>query len=164
MTVEALLVNGAEVRDTLFPAGTGPRPRVLAEPARNYLGLKDKDMFFGTTPAERLSEDRIDVLKFVKLTTLSNNGRRWEAYLYDQGRGGSEKMLTATTLTDFTIYDKYDTVVLEGTVVHIDERQLIFQARGQYYRLRCGDFLYPAVNNPISEQEVRSLGLTTAAR
>jgi hypothetical protein len=164
LTVEALLVNGAQARDTLLPpSGVAAKDPVLAEPARNYLALADKDIYFGPRAAPRQGEDRAEVLRFVRLTTLSYNGRRWEAYLYDQGRGGSEKMLTDSTITDFTVRDSNDSIVLEGTVVRIDGREMIFRAGGRYYRLHCGDFLYPAITQPLPAEEVRSLNLASAA-
>jgi hypothetical protein len=160
MTVEALLVEGAQVRDPLTPDSVAVQPLVLALPARRYADLGERDIFYGISSLP--AENRVQVLRHVRLTTLSYNGRRWEAYLYDQGKGGDEKMLTATTVTDFTVTDKYDVQVLAGTVVHLDGSQMIFRSDGKYYRLRCGDFLYPAIDNPLPPEEVRSLGLIAA--
>ena len=46
-------------------------------------------------------------------------------------------------------------------VVHIDEGQLVFKAENKFYRLRCGDTLYPAIEKPLSASEVKELGLAT---
>ncbi|HZY87348.1 MAG TPA: hypothetical protein VFE78_21105 [Gemmataceae bacterium] len=161
MTVEVLMASGAETREALTP-GTDVPARALAEPARTYADLAAKNIFLGTAAQTRLTEDRIAVLEAVRLTTLSHNGRRWEAYLYDQAKGGAEKRLNALTVTDFAIKDKYGTAVLEGKVVLIDERQLVFQSEGKFYRLRCGDFLYPAVEHPLTESEIKPLGVAKA--
>jgi hypothetical protein len=161
MTVEALLATGAEPREGLTP-GTDVAVRTLAEPARTYADLAGKNIFLGTAAQTRLTEDRIAVLEAVRLTTLAHNGRRWEAYLYDQAKGGSEKRLNALTVTDFTIKDKYGSAVLEGKVVLIDAKQMVFQSEGKYYRLRCGDFLYPAVEHPLTESDIKPLGVAKA--
>jgi hypothetical protein len=155
------MASGAETREALTP-GTDVPARALAEPARTYADLSAKNIFLGTAAQTRLTEDRIAVLEAVRLTTLSHNGRRWEAYLYDQAKGGAEKRLNALTVTDFAIKDKYGTAVLEGKVVLIDERQLVFQSEGKFYRLRCGDFLYPAVEHPLTESEIKPLGVAKA--
>jgi hypothetical protein len=164
LTIEALQVTGAEARDTLLPSSPTLKPRVLAEPGRRYAAVAERNMFLGIPAApSRLTEDRAEVLGVVKLTTLAHNGRRWEAYLYDQGKGGSEKMLTSTTITDFEVRDKYDSVLFEGTVVHLDSQQMVFRSEGKFYRLHCGECLYPAVENPLSDSEVKALGLTPSA-
>jgi hypothetical protein len=161
MTVEALMASGAEPREALTP-GPDVKAQALAEPYRTYADLAGKNIFLGTAAQSRLTEDRVAVLESVRLTTLAHNGRRWEAYLYDQAKGGSEKRLNTLTVTDFAIKDKYGTTVLEGKVVHIDERQMVFRSDGKYYRLRCGDFLYPAVESPLSESEIKPLNLAKA--
>jgi hypothetical protein len=171
MTVEALIVNGAKDRSALLPtlaAGTA-QPRVLAEPARRYADMNLKNMFTGTPGAADLArgrENQRDVLRFVKLTHLAHNGRRWEAYLYDQAKGGAEKRVNSVTVTEFTVRDRYNNAVLEGEVVYIDELQVVFRSDGKFYRLRLGDFLYPAIRTPLSTTELKDLKLaaTTASR
>jgi hypothetical protein len=161
MTVEALMATGGEAREGLTPS-PDVVVRTLAEPGRTYADLAGKNIFLGTAAQTRLTEDRIAVLEAVRLTTLAHNGRRWEAYLYDQAKGGSEKRLNALTVTDFTIKDKYGTAVLEGKVVLIDAKQMVFQSDGKYYRLRCGDFLYPAVEHPLTQSDIKPLGVAKA--
>ena len=92
LTVEALLVTGADKRDDLLPSSTTPAPQVLATPSRQYTDMLAKNIFTGVAAVSRLSEDRSQVLNFVKLTALWNSGRRWEATYYDQGKGGEEKL------------------------------------------------------------------------
>jgi len=152
LTVEALLITGADKRDALMPASTTPRPRVLAEPSRDYENMLVKNIYTGTVSAPgRLSEDKNDVLRFVKLTMLYSKGRRWEASLYDQAKGGDEKLLTTGSLRDFSISDKYGTDVLAGTVLDINQRSLYFRSEDRYYRLRLGDFLGESLEEPLDE-------------
>jgi hypothetical protein len=164
-TAEAVQVNGAEPREAkeLMP-DTSVHPRVLAEPVRRYADLGYHNIFLGAASASRLTEDRTQVLSTIRLTTISFDGRQWKAYIYDLGKGGDEKQLRADSIVfrEFTLYDRYNNVVLEGKVVRIDENGVIFQADGKYYRLGCGDFFYPALDNPLTKKEVQSLGLVKA--
>jgi hypothetical protein len=188
MTVEALIVPGAEERPRLEPdylprpmrvlADEKPKPtkgdtkpmRVLVDPRpmRDYLVLTRKDPFLGVAPVEENTtgpsgprEKTDEVLRFVRLTMIATNatGRRWEGYIYNLGAGGFEKRVNAVTLTELHIRDKYDNTVLEGEVVLVEEEQLIFKAGGKFYRLRVGDFFLSAVRNPLTTKEVKELGL-----
>lgn len=180
MTVEALLVNGAEERASLKPAPLSYPPRVLAEPGRNYAQLAKRNMFTGVTPRveAKTTEDRADVLRFVKLTTLyyDPDRDRWEGTIYDQAAGPRrldeqdedgnpvkkviwEKKLNTRLLSELKVPDKYGNTVLEAKVVHIDEKQLIFKADKSFFRLRCGDALFPAIDQPLGEDDVKELGL-----
>jgi hypothetical protein len=181
MTVEALLVNGAEERASLKPAPLSYPPRVLAEPGRNYQALAKRNMFTGVTPPRveaKTTEDRADVLRFVKLTTLyyDPDRDRWEGTMYDQAAGPRrideqdedgnpvkkiiwEKKVNTRLLNELKVPDKYGNTVLEAKVVHIDEKQLIFKADKSFFRLRCGDALFPAIDQPLGEDDVKELGL-----
>lgn len=186
MTVEALVVQGGESRAGLMPEQIAYPPKVLADPGRDYLSLGKKNVFTGIppTPTERArqSESRADVLKFVKLTTIYFNPdrRRWEASIYDQAAGPTrtqeetedggtrtkvvwEKQINTRILNQLAFYDRYRNPVLEGKVVHIDEGQVVFSADKKFYRLRCGDAFYPAVEKPLSDDEVKELGLAVEA-
>jgi len=179
MTVEALVVNGAKVREELTPKLPDSKekeklpytPRVLAEPGRTYALMGKKNMFIGIAPAkveakeDKLTEEKQEVLRFVKLTGLwrEADSTRWQATLYDQAKGGSEIKLSKSPSwrAKFKILDKYEETTIEGRVVHIDEEQLVFKTDEKYYRLRCGDFLYPAIRKPLSSRELRGLGIDT---
>jgi hypothetical protein len=183
MTVEALLVAGAEERSGLMPSTLAYAPRVLAEPGRDYTKMGKRNMFTGVEPPRRsdstqkVTEERADVLRFIKLTMLFYNPerKRWEATLYDQARGPRrveeeedgvkkvsviwEKQLNTRILNELVVQDKYENTILDAKVVLIDEQQMVLKADKQFFRLRCGDALYPAVEKPLTKDEVRALGL-----
>jgi hypothetical protein len=181
LTVEALLMNGAEDRSTLQPKALAVTPQVLAsdpkKPAageRNYLAMNRLNMFTGYSPtpepvartapaAPKVStEEKAEVLRFVKLTTLAFDPerKRWEGWLYDQAKGGKEKKVNTGVLNEFTISDKDDHAMIEAKVVKIDEEFMVILSEGKYYRLRCGDFLYPAIRKPMSKAELKEMGIT----
>lgn len=158
MTIEALIVNGAEKRENLIPASAVQKPKVLADANRDYLAMLSKNIFEGTVaPQSKLSEDRNQVLAYVRLTTTYYTGRpryRWEAYLYDQAKGGKEKLLTTKTLSEFSILDRYENVVLEGNVVDIDSQYIVFQSGEKHYLMRLGEFLLDAMDRPVQRVEI----------
>lgn len=149
MTVEALMVTGAEKREDLMPASSA-RPQVLAEPARTYADLATHNIFTGTVPSASRSEDSRDVLGFVKLTTVSNfNGRRWEAWLRDQWKPeGETKLRTSTGFNEFSFSDRYENVLVRAVVVRIDETGVLFRANNRFYHIGLGESLYDAMREP----------------
>ena len=180
LTIDALLMAGAEDRTALQPKGLAVTPKVLAydpkqadRPERDYLAMNKRNMFTGLAPPPppaRLqppapkvgSEEKSEVLRFVKLTTLAFDPerKRWEAWLYDQGKGGREKKLNTSALNEFTIYDKDDNPMIEAKVVKIEEEFMVILSEGKYYRLRCGDFLYPAIRSPLGKADLKAMGIT----
>jgi hypothetical protein len=152
MTVEAIMVQGADKRDDLLPPSSAARPRVLAEPPRPYGELAGHDVFNGSSAGAKgmPSEAARDVLGFVKLTTVSNtNGRRWEAWLYDQAKRDSESRLRTTAgFNEFSYADRYDNVLVKGLVVRIDETGVLFKANGRFYHVGPGESLYDSLRQP----------------
>ncbi len=181
LTIDALLMPGAEDRTGLEPKALAITPRVLAydpkledRPERNYLVMNKRNMFTGFVPTpppvvrkdpetpKVVTEDKVEVLRFVRLTSLSwdTERDRWEACLRDQGKGGREKQLNTGTRDEFTITDKDDNTMLEAKVVMIEEQFMVILTEGKYYRLRSGDFLYPAIRSPLSKAELKAMGIT----
>jgi hypothetical protein len=165
MDVEALLVAGADKRsaDDLLPDSTKtPKPQVLA--GRQYEDLMAHNVFLGRSVSTQLTEDRREVLGTVKLTSLINSGDRWEGYLLEWRRGKKEtKIKTSAGWNEFVIRDLYKNVVLKAKVIRLDDRDVLFQADGKFYRLHLGQDLYTALETPLKEEEVKSLGLVAAA-
>jgi hypothetical protein len=151
MTVEALLVSGADKRGELMPSSSSAKPRVLAEASRSYADLTGHNIFTGTPPksASQTEESR-DVLGFIKLTTVSNtNGRRWEAWLFDQSkRDGESRLRTTTGFNEFAYSDRFDNILVKGAVIRIDETGVLFKANGRFHHIGLGESLYDALREP----------------
>ena len=49
--------------------------------------------------------------------------------------------------------------MIEAKVVKIEEEFLIILSERKYYRLRIGDFLYPAIRTPLGKSELKELGI-----
>ncbi len=131
---------------------------MLPEPTRTYTDILAKNMFTGVASPSKLTEDRSQVLAVVKLTAVWNAGRRWEATIYDQGKGGDEKRVTERLLTDFTIADKYNNALVDGKVVRLGEQGMIFEADKKYYRWLLGDFLGTAMETPLEVERTQGAG------
>ena len=162
MTVEALLVNGAEKRDNLLPDSTTVQSHTLADSSRQYSDILAKNMFTGIAAETKYTEDRAQVLGVIKLTSIWNSGRRWQATFYDQGKGGEEKRLKPPVLDEFSVADKYDNVLVRGKVVKLDEDGLVFQADGKVYRWRVGEFLGDVMETPLKDSELKEMGVKVA--
>jgi hypothetical protein len=177
MTVEALLVSGAEARAELKPKiDEKLQVAVLNTAARDYDHILLKNMFLGKgAKIGNMREDPNQVLGVVKLTSVSWNERRsfWEAALYDQGKpprmDDEGKPILETPLrldpridafSTFSIFDNYNNLLLTAKVVFIQDHMLVFDSNGKYYQLQTGDFLYPAIEKPLSDADIKQLGLT----
>jgi hypothetical protein len=175
--IEAIQVDGAEKRATLLPAPDKVKelPVLASASVRNYqYSLLQNDMFFGKPPPivvkkgpERIKEapqalakaptppppheDLHYVLGVVKLVQLVHNGRRWEAFYYDQSVGGDDRMLTLGFRNHFEFKDRYGNVILKGEVLNIPSTQcLYFKADdGHLYCWKLGQFLDEAVRHPV---------------
>jgi hypothetical protein len=167
MTVEALLVAGAQKRDELMPKtadlkekvqtlarSTSSRPTDKKDEPR-YTDILAKNMFTGVAATTQLKEDFNQVLSVVRLTSLWND-RHWQAAIFNQSkplvsrsnadRGGSvisdndqnEIVLNLTTLKDtFTLTDAYKNEILTGKAEKINADGIIFQ-RGKMVRDKDG--------------------------
>jgi predicted DNA-binding protein with PD1-like motif len=183
MTVEALMVTDAQQKErtSLLPPKLAYPLRVMADPPRNYALLSDKNVFTGVKPPvvktdtkpqpkddkdkkPTRKEDRTEVLRFVRLTMLcyDPDRDRWEATVYDLAKGGNETKLNTGVRKELTVYDRFEQVSLDARVVYIDEKQLIFKdlKDKKFYRLRCGDFVYPAIREALRSSELKELGIS----
>ena len=147
MTVEALLVAGAQKRDDLLPKSsdlkdfhTLARSTDAEDKGPYYSDMLAKNVFTGIAANDPLKEQRDSVLSAVRLTSVWNNGKYWQATIYDQGKGGDEMRLkfirSVPVLDEFSVVDAYSNVVVRGKAVKLDGDGLVFQADGKYYRWR----------------------------
>jgi hypothetical protein len=163
MKVEALMLTGAEVRPDMKPSIGDGKLQVLAEPSRHYPNMLAKNIFTGprldnnegTGPVEPIEE----ALGHVKLTMLYHDGRRWQATFYNQSKGPPEYRVNTFTLDEFRVFDAYENIAFESKVKLVDEKQVILEAKGKYYRLYIGDLLYAALSQPLSDGDLDKLGI-----
>lgn len=180
--VEALMVADAAKKprlevDKLLAGLTKPpeKEQILASNKRDYTVLGPANPFFPPDPPTPLVRPRVEpetikvqgpkeepeeVLSAVKLTTITGDGKKWEAYLYDQNRGGREtKIRPSAAWCDFSIKDKYENEVMKGKLLHIDPAFILFQYGDEVYMMRCGETLFPCIANPMGNEGLISRGL-----
>lgn len=204
LTVEALVLRTGKERDDLLPEKL-PKPLVvLASNARDYSLLEKRSLFTGLQspppppkdkpkdppkkeepkdpgPPPITESERLEVLEFVKLTTIVYNpgdkdrAARWEAYFYDQAKGKGQEMRVAERgpFRKFEIENDEGRVVWKGEARFIgwpvrvgdDEKapkpelEMILEADKKFYRARVGDFLDQVYKHPIPDEEAIELGL-----
>jgi hypothetical protein len=163
MTVEVLLVTGAESRNELRPKGIAKGDEhVLAQPKRVYDEMLAKDLFFGKkgSSPERQSEDRKLVLNFVKLTSITWNStdERWRATFYDQGQGppDTEHVVSSRKfLNDLVIKDAFGQESFAGKCVYLDSNKLVMEDKeGRYYLMHVGDVLHKALEKQLEDADL----------
>jgi hypothetical protein len=132
----------------------------IAHNAREYDNIIKKNIFTGIErQPPQTPSDYNEILKNVRVTQVSNNGRRWEAFLLDVWDGRDEYKVNVEIVPEFSIVDKEDKPILSGKAVLIEERTLVFAANGKYYKVHTGDYFYPAINNPLKDSEIKDLKL-----
>jgi hypothetical protein len=134
---------------------------VLAESNRAYDDILNKNMFTGQAGREgRLTEDPREVLGVIKLNHIQNNGRRWEAYLFNQAlkpdsESTNERILNTVAANKLALQDRYGATVLDATVVHISSTQCMYlrakdkEGKEKYYRMNLGEFISDALAHPL---------------
>ena len=163
MTVEALMLNGAEMRNSLLPdVPSGKLLSPLADPGRHYPEILVKNPFGNPPPGTSTDGPREtpeEALSYVKLTMLYHDGRRWQATFYNQSMGPPENRVNALTLDAFRVFDRYDNIAFESKVKLVDDKQIVLEAQGKYYRLFVGDMLYKSLEKPLTDGELEKLGI-----
>jgi hypothetical protein len=186
LTIEALIVTGAEDRpylkpgvdrrllliDTVTamrggPAGLalvpwvpGPTgrfgPQVLARSEGQYAAIAEKNVFLGSVQ-ERRPEDVL-VSQFVHLTDITQNARRSEAWLYNRLTESRTRLRAEKGFDSFRIVDEKGETVVRGTVVRIERRDLVFKVNDNYYSIHVGQTLEEAMKAPLTSEQRRSRG------
>jgi hypothetical protein len=153
-------------------ASAGPRgpagPGLLADPPhdlpRQYASIADKNIFFGpppppppARPPERPAGT--DMTQFTFLTDIVRSDARSEAFLYDRYNNSRTRLRGSTGYDSFRIRDSNGETQVQGRVVRIDDRDIVFRAGDQYYLFHVGQSLKEAMAKPLSPAERKELSL-----
>jgi hypothetical protein len=190
LTVEALIVAGAENRQELLPGvtkrlaaldilaalqgaptglglaiwATGPTgplgPRVLAQPPRQYATIAKKNIFLGAIERPEVQE----VARFVHLTDVTHDSERpCEAFLYDRYNGSTTRLRAETGFDTFWVRDSEGETLVRGKVARLDGRELVFQVDDSYYSMHVGENLAQALKHRLTADQLKVLGLGAVA-
>jgi hypothetical protein len=191
MTIEALIVNGAESRTGLQAMDRrlvlaafdvlGARSRgvgglataaVLASPTGpmgpGNLAQPPRDYLALAArniflgPPPNQFED-VDPTRFIYLTEITDNGRRPEAFLYDRYNNRHTRLRASAGFDDFRVTDGQDLEVVKGHVLRIDERDVLFQVDRKIYSMHVGENLEEAMRKALTDSRIKELGITLRA-
>jgi hypothetical protein len=178
MSVEALVVSGAEAREELKSKNEVPGAPSIARKPEDYDDILKKNFFMGRTDRNdpnRVREDPNDVLRYVRLTQVANDGTAWEAWFLDvyhnkheiactvekrEKKPSREGERSKPTGPDLTITGAGGADILKAKIVLIEERTVVFEANNRLYKINTGDFLFPAIKTPMKNYEIREMNLT----
>ncbi|HEX4591631.1 MAG TPA: hypothetical protein VH120_16965 [Gemmataceae bacterium] len=183
LTIEALVLDNAEARKTLFPDKLVEVPPVLARTNDQYAMIAGKDMFFGpslSTGSRDGGPAYTDASPFIRLTGTASGPNGLEAMLWDRLHNWEYK-ISPRSLGGFNVEAFYrigdrkrsdrdrsgqtlalrDTdgnVMAEWQVVHIDPRAVILRdEKGRYFDVHMGDFL--AQRRQLEKADLDALGI-----
>lgn len=187
MTIEGLVVNGAEVRsylpfidrrlmvlDTvsnlrggplglglgLWEVGPGGKlaPTPLARSEGRYADIPGKNIFYPAAE-EQEKGPSVDVARFVYLTDITQDDRRSQAFLYDRYNNRSTRLRASRGFDSFRVVDDQGKTVARGKILRMTERDVYFEADEKYYVIHVGQSLDEALRNPLSKSKVEELKL-----
>lgn len=192
MNIEALVVAGAEKRPTLYPRidrrllaldlgvairggptglalvpwAIGPAGPLgstrLALPDREYAAIAGKNIFFGPPPP-RERTNAVDVTEFVHLTDITRNERKTEAFLYDRYNNRTTRLRASAGFNAFRVLDNDGEVLVQGTVVQVEEREVVFKVGEKYYTIHVGQSLQEVLEKPLKDQQLKDMGINIKA-
>src|SRR5262249_40526191 len=117
-----------------------------------------RDVFFGPAVAERRGE-MVEVARHVYLTDIVRNERRADAYLYDRYNNEWTHLRASAAFDSFRVVGGDGRTRVDGRVVRVDERDVIFQADAKFYAIHVGQTLEEALARPLPPEEVKARGL-----
>src|SRR4029077_6297128 len=123
----------------LGPAGP-LGPPILATPPRQYGSVAAKDIFFGPTVVEQVAE-KIEATEFVYLTDITHTGSKAEAFLYDRYNNSKTRLRASAGFDAFRVRHGKGETLVQGKIIRIDDRDLIFRAGEKYYSIHVGQNL-----------------------
>jgi hypothetical protein len=154
MTVEAIIVSGAEDRKELMPKAEAHN---LA-PGRKYLAITRKDPFYPPPPPPQ-KQDGPDPAQKVRLTMITSDSEHGcKAVLYDEASKSICYLCPKTGHVLFSIKGKMG----QFELVQIDEagHRIIFSADNKLYALPVEQTVADALRRPLSMAQLRALELT----
>jgi hypothetical protein len=183
ITVEALIVEGAEKRDTLLPKGVAVPKRNARASLSQYQSITGRNILFGPAPPSgildpSLADDIGDEREFIKLTEITHCEKGTWATLYDQAnrydymiaqqKDGTFKVdvscyvkdrkLVLRSGKDLDVQDEHEKSLAKYQIVRIDAVAVILKQNNQYFQLNPGDSIKD-LKKPLSAAQAKDLGL-----
>jgi len=97
-----------------------------------------------------------------KITDITYNGRG-EAFLYARFNNTKTRLRTSAGFDSFRVRNDKGETLVQGKVIRIEDRDLIFQSGDKYYSLHVGQNLEEVLKHPLDASQLKELGLAAAA-
>src|SRR5262249_10237098 len=104
----------------------------------------------------------VEVTEFVHLTDISQGPRRSEAWLYNRLTNKRTRLRAERGFDRFVVVDEKGDTRCQGTVIRMDDRDVIFKVKDNYYSIHVGQTLEDALKKPLTGEQRRTLGLVMA--
>jgi hypothetical protein len=180
LTVEALIVSGAPARDltTLVSSPTGQpptgspavstgsaAPHRLARQPDDYKAILAKNIFYGPPPTPEKPQEGPDIAKSIQLVCITHPGGEdesgCEAILYNHSDNSWTRLCPKLGKETFQFHNSLGELRVQGTVVRIDEQDLVFRVGEDLYQIDMNETLDKALaRKPLTESEMRARKLT----
>jgi hypothetical protein len=191
LTIEALILASADKRSQLLPdvdrrlltldlvtgllqgppglplvmwsAGPGgPQgPGVLAEKARHYDAIARENIFWGP-PARQLTQEAVDVTGFVRLTDITHDDKKTEAFFYDRYNKKFTRLRAERGFDSFRIENEEGKEMVRGKVIRILARDVLLQVNDKYYKMHVDDSLAEILKKPLKGKDLEAFGIVAA--
>jgi hypothetical protein len=179
ISIEALIVDGAEKRTTLLPKDGFEKPKQLARTSSQYATIAGHNIFFGPAPQVFQPKKTTDAIgEYIVLDGIWHDESGSGASIYDaynnrlyeihsKGKDSFEvkrymylknKKELVNTSKNLVLLDDLGAPMETYRVVRIDAGDLILDYQGAYYRLHVGWRTDDA--KEISAAEAKALGLS----
>jgi hypothetical protein len=179
LTVEALVLEGAEKRTKLLPEGVKVTDK-LARTTTQYASIAGRDVFFGPpppAPREERPVSQIDVLEWITLDELTHSESGSTASLYDPVNNyryqirrrddGShsievlyyvkERKRVLYSEKELALRNDLNEAAARFEVVRIDATDIILKSKEKYYSLHIGGRVRDV--RELSSSQLKTLGL-----
>jgi hypothetical protein len=132
-------------------------PRILADPPRHYAAIAGKNIFTGRAPGPA---NEVDVTQLVHLTDITRSDNGSEACLHNGQTKTDIRLGLDGAYQTFRILDSRGELRVQGKVVRIEDREVIFRSGEHYYSIQLGKTLADALKTPLTADQVKALELT----
>ena len=141
---------------------TGPLgPHTLADAARNYAAIAAKNIFLGGAPPKAQPTQEFEGPGFVYLTDITELNHKHEAWLYHRASKQKQRLRDSAGFDSIRVTDQDHNTLVQGKVIRIDARDVIFKVHDKYYALHVGQNIEEAMRK--SYPELQALTKETTA-
>jgi hypothetical protein len=175
MIVEAVIVNGTANHNLPTPASAAAAQatgstvaRSLARKPADYAAVLANNIFYGPPPPPVAPQEGPDITKSIQLVFISRpageDERGCEAILWNQADNDWTRLCPKEGRETFQYKNKLGELRVQGTVVRIDDEDVVFRVGDDLYQIHLDETLDKALaRRPLTDSQLRAMKLTRAS-